>query len=97
VGSDRYNFTVTATDSTTGSGAPYTGSRSYALTIAAPTIALTQTTIPAGTAGVAYSETLNATGGTPGYTYAVTAGALPAGVTLSTGGTLSGTPTAAGT
>ncbi|WP_447415103.1 Ig domain-containing protein, partial [Clostridium perfringens] len=46
-----FNVTITATDSSTGSSAPYSGSRAYTLTIAAPTITLTPTTIPAGTAG----------------------------------------------
>ncbi|MFX8968853.1 putative Ig domain-containing protein, partial [Acinetobacter baumannii] len=54
IGSGTFNFTVTATDSTTGTGAPYTGSRSYALTITAPTVTLTPAMISAGTAGVAY-------------------------------------------
>ena len=50
-----------------------------------------------GTAGTAYSTSLTQTGalGTPNY--AVTAGALPPGMTLSSGGTISGTPTATGT
>lgn len=43
------------------------------------------------------SFTLQAKDGTPGYTWALTAGALPDGVTLSTAGLVSGTPTAAGT
>jgi hypothetical protein len=49
------------------------------------------------TAGVSYSTTLTQTGalGTP--SYAVTAGALPPGMTLSATGTISGTPTATGT
>jgi len=49
------------------------------------------------TAGSAYSTTLTQTGalGTPNY--AVTAGALPPGLTLSASGTISGTPTATGT
>ncbi|WP_198598423.1 putative Ig domain-containing protein, partial [Mangrovicella endophytica] len=53
--------------------------------------------LPGATAGTAYSQAIIASGGTAPYGYAVTAGALPAGVTLSTGGTLSGTPTAVGT
>ncbi|MGQ7374675.1 putative Ig domain-containing protein, partial [Streptococcus suis] len=64
---------------------------------AAPTLALTPATLPAGTVGASYAATLAATGGTPGYTYAVSAGALPTGVTLDAKtGALSGTPTASG-
>jgi len=93
-----FNFTVTATDSSTGTGAPFTGSRAYSLTVGAATISLPATSLTAGSSGTAYSATLNAaTGGTAPYSYAVTAGALPAGVSLSAGGVLSGTPTAMGT
>ncbi|MCL1859091.1 MAG: Ig domain-containing protein [Oscillospiraceae bacterium] len=56
----------------------------------APTI--TTTTLSAITAGTAFSEQLGATGAAP-ITYAVTAGTLPAGLTLSPTGLLSGTPT----
>jgi len=85
-----FTFTVTATDS-----ARNMGSQQYTLTITAPTITLTPTTLPAATVGVAYSQTLTAMGGTPPYTFAAT-GMLPTGLTLSTGGLLSGTPTAGG-
>lgn len=50
-----------------------------------------------GTTGTAYSETISAQGGTGPYTFAITSGALPAGLSLSTSGTISGTPTATGT
>jgi hypothetical protein len=53
-------------------------------------------TLAGGTAGVAYNQTLTATGATP-ITWERTAGALPTGLTLSTAGVISGTPTAAGT
>ena len=66
------------------------------LTVAAATVAFGQASLPAGVSGATYSETLSATGGTAPYAYAVTAGALPAGVTLSSSGTLSGTPTQSG-
>jgi large repetitive protein len=47
---------------------------------------------------VAYSETINAQGGTSPYTFAVTSGALPTGTTLNTSsGVISGTPSATGT
>lgn len=90
-----FNFTITATDSSTGSG-PYSGSRAYTLSIAAPTVTLTPATLPAATTGAAYSQTVTAGGGVAPYSYAVTAGALPAGVTLGASGVLSGTPTAGG-
>ncbi|HYX19692.1 MAG TPA: Ig domain-containing protein, partial [Thermoanaerobaculia bacterium] len=62
-----------------------------------PTITIAPPTLPAGTQNTAYNQTLIASGGAPPYTYAVTTGALPSGLTLSAGGTLSGTPTVQGT
>lgn len=54
--------------------------------------------LPAGTVGTAYSFTLQASGGTDGYTWNVSGGALPAWAALSsTSGTLSGTPNLTGT
>jgi PKD repeat protein len=59
-----------------------------------PTI--TTLTLPDGTVGTAYSQTLAATGLAP-ITWSVSIGSLPAGLTLSAAGVISGTPTAAGT
>lgn len=51
----------------------------------------------AGAVGVAFSSTLIASGGTAPYTYAITGGALPPGLTLNTStGVISGIPTASG-
>jgi hypothetical protein len=70
---------------------------SFHMTIAAaPTI--TTTLLPAGQQGTPYSATLSATGGSgSGYTYSLQSGALPGGLTLSPGGTISGTPLVYGT
>lgn len=95
-----FNFTVAATDSSTGTG-PFTASRAYSLTIAAPTIAIAPSSLPGGTAGTAYSQSVTASGGTAPHSFAVTAGALPPGLSLASGGSssaaVSGTPTTAGT
>jgi hypothetical protein len=95
-GSGSFTFTVTATDNSAAPG-PYSGSRTYFLTIARPTIAVAPATLPNGTVGTAYSQTLTASGGSGAYTYAITAGALPDGLSISTGGVLSGTPSMANT
>jgi hypothetical protein len=54
-------------------------------------------TLADGTVGGAYTGTITATGGTGPYTYAVTSGTLPAGLSLSSGGAVTGTPTTAAT
>lgn len=58
-------------------------------------LAVTTSTLPAGEVSLAYSQTLVASGGTAPKTWAVTAGSLPASLTLSTAGVISGIPTAA--
>ncbi|MBO2008536.1 FG-GAP-like repeat-containing protein [Hymenobacter negativus] len=68
----------------------------YSLTFQAPTITVTPATLPNGTQGTAYSQTLTAAGGTAPYAFAFTAGTLPSGLTLASNGTLAGTPTANG-
>jgi hypothetical protein len=94
--SGSFNFTVTAIDS---GGTPISGNRAYTLTVASPTVTLPATTLAGGTTGQAYTAAINpATGGTAPYTYALSAGTLPAGVTVNSAtGALSGTPTMAGT
>ncbi len=84
------NFTVTATD---GNGA--TGSRSFTFTVN-PSLALNPATLPGGTVGTAYSQAMTATGGSGTYTFSVSAGSLPAGLSLNPGtGLISGTPNSA--
>jgi hypothetical protein len=59
-------------------------------------LVITTTTLPNATVGQAYSQTINATGGVPPYSFIVSVGSAPAGLDLSTGGALSGTPTTSG-
>ena len=84
-------FTVRATDS-----ASQSATASLTIVINAPALTVSTSSLPAGTVGTAYSQALAASGGTPPYTWALASGTLPTGLTLSTGGTISGTPTAAG-
>ncbi|SDA39468.1 putative Ig domain-containing protein, partial [Pseudomonas sp. NFPP15] len=86
------SFTYTATNAS-GTSSPAT----VTITVTPPTLAITPTTLPNGTQSTAYSQTLSTSAGTAPYSYAITAGSLPAGMSLNTGtGTLSGTPTAGG-
>lgn len=54
-------------------------------------------TLALGSVGDAYSQALAASGGSAPYSYAVSAGSLPAGLILSRNGRITGTPTTAGT
>lgn len=64
--------------------------------IVCPLITLSPATVPAGTAGVPYSVQFTATGLTAPFTFSLASGTLPTGLTLSSAGLLSGTPTALG-
>ena len=61
-----------------------------------PAVLTIASSLSSGTVNVAYTATLTATGGTAPYTWSVTAGTLPTGLSLSSAGVLSGTPTVAG-
>ncbi|MBI1762436.1 MAG: putative Ig domain-containing protein, partial [Acidobacteria bacterium] len=74
------------------------GTQSYALVITCPTVTLSPASLPNGTVGTAYSQSLAASPAGGNYTYAVTSGALPAGLSLNLAtGLLSGTPSSSGT
>jgi alpha-tubulin suppressor-like RCC1 family protein len=59
-------------------------------------LAVSTTTLPAGTQGVPYKATVAATGGTAPLTWSVASGTLPAGLWLSAVGSISGTPSVLG-
>ncbi len=87
-----YTFTVAAINAA-GTG-PASAPSSIVTPNAAPT--LTFAAPPSGQVAVSYSQQLTVTNGTAPFSWAVTGGSLPPGLTLSSSGLLSGTPTAAG-
>lgn len=90
-----YTVTVTATDTNNCSG-----STNITLTISCPTINLNPPagSLADGTVGVSYGPlTLTASGGQGSYTFVTNSGTLPPGISLSSGGTLSGTCNTPGT
>jgi hypothetical protein len=87
-------LTIRVSDSST---VPQSFVATLTLTVVdAATITITPASLPNGTVGTAYSATLVATGGTAPYTWSLTSGTLPAGLSLNTStGAISGTPTVA--
>ncbi len=75
--------------------ADYTALATYLATSTTTTLAISTASLASGTVGTTYSQTLAATSGTTPYTWAISSGTLPAGLTLSGAGVISGTPTAA--
>ena len=66
-------------------------------TLAATGITILTTSLPNGALSTAYTATLQAAGGTPPYTWSITTGVLPPGLSLAPStGIISGTPTAGG-
>jgi hypothetical protein len=85
----------------------YTGDSNYAIgsdkttdgcfKVTAVPLSITTSSLPDATVGVPYSATLQATGGTPPFKWKVVTGSLPAGLTLSNSGAISGTPSSIAT
>jgi hypothetical protein len=87
-GTDTFTYTASNAGGTSASA-------TVTVTVAAPSVTLAPATLAAAQQDVAYQATLTATGGTAPYRFAVSAGRLPAGLTLS-GSTIAGTPTESG-
>jgi len=95
---NTFNFTVQVKDS---SATAQTASKSFIVTIVAagPTpVSISTSSLPNGQVGTAYSATLAASGGTSPYSWTLSSGTLPSGLTLnSSSGQISGSPSTAGT
>jgi large repetitive protein len=85
-----FPITVKVTDSN-----GCTGSVNYTLTIACPVITVTNPAVSSGVAGAPFSQAFSQTGAVGSATFS-TASTLPAGLSLSAFGVLSGTPTQTG-
>jgi len=70
--------------------------RNYLFTVE-PGLVITTSSLPAADSGVAYLATLTASGASSTPTWRVVSGTLPGGISLSSVGALSGTPTQSGT
>ncbi len=94
VAAGTFNFTVQVSDAK-GVASP---TKAFTITIASGLTIATAPTLPSAAVGAAYSQSLTAVGGTAPYTWAITAGALPAGLSLNAAtGAITGTPTGSGT
>ncbi|HEY8211681.1 MAG TPA: putative Ig domain-containing protein [Myxococcaceae bacterium] len=90
VSSGTFTFTATVTDRNAVSAG-----KAFTLVVQPP-LSVTKTSVADGYTGRQYADTMTAAGGLAPYTWAVTSGALPPGVTLASTGVLSGVPTATG-
>jgi uncharacterized protein (TIGR03437 family) len=90
-----FSFTIQAADNSAATQAKTT--QAFTLTIAQLTqVSVSGGALASGTAGTPYSQTLNASGGAPPFTWSVIAGSLPPGLLVSASGTVSGVPSSAG-
>ncbi len=85
-------FTVQVADSSASSGGPATTQAQLSLTVVTA-VSISTTSLPTGSEGVAYLASMDASGGTPPYTWTVASGSLPSGLTLvPSSGVISGMP-----
>lgn len=75
---------------------PYQGSVYVFSRSSCPTLTFAPTNLPAGIIGASYQQQVTVSGGTGAYQFSLIDGALPPGLSLSSSGLLSGTPTTTG-
>jgi len=90
-----FNFTVRAADA----GDPQqTDTQALSITVDPATLAIATTSLASGQVGTAYNQPVSAIGGTTPYTWSISSGSLPPGLSINVStGQISGTPTTAGT
>src|SRR2546427_2513203 len=91
--SGTFSFTIQVSDS-----GSKTAQQALSIQVAAVgQLSVTTTSLPQGTTGAAYSATLQANNGTTPYSWTISSGSLPAGLSLNAStGAISGTPTQSG-
>ena len=89
------NISVEVTDS--GVPTPATASQSLALIVTPARLHITTSSLPKAPTGLLYSYQLSASGGVQPYGWKLWSGELPPGISFSSSGELSGTPTNRGT
>ena len=87
-----FNFTVRATVNATGC---FT-TKPFSISVGCQTITVNEASLPAATLNANYNQTVTQTGGIGTITWSISGGSLPAPLMLSSGGQITGTPTATG-
>jgi hypothetical protein len=87
-----YNFAVVVQDS---SSPPKTAEALLSITVNSA-LTITTNSLPSTVLGDAYSSVILASGGVQGYTFTISKGSLPGGLTLSAGGAITGIATGVG-
>ena len=87
----QYPVIITVTDST--SPTHWTKSKTLPMVVYEPLVITSASPLPTGRAGTSYSQNLTAAGGLSPYSWSIQSGTLPAGLSLSASGLISGTPT----
>ena len=85
-GTGSYTFAIGVTDTVSG----YV-EKEFTIELLPP-LQITTLILSTGVQGISYSSSVLATGGKPAYSFTLVGGSLPKGLTLSTNGSLSGTP-----
>lgn len=86
-----FTFAATATDANL-----QTANKTLTLTVIAPPLSIATVPVLEMAQAASFGYQLNASGGTPPYTWSITTGTLPAGLMLSSAGFISGAPTVLG-
>ncbi|HYM78917.1 MAG TPA: putative Ig domain-containing protein [Candidatus Dormibacteraeota bacterium] len=93
----KVSVNSTATVTATSKADPTkSGKASLTITAGSTSLSITTSSLPAATASTAYSDTLQASGGTAPYKWAISSGILPTGLSLQSSGSLSGTTSQTG-